>query len=170
MSRVRAARRVRRRSRPRRTRRRRRRRRRPRLRRRSAGKVGPLPAARAPRSQSPSSGVEPGRGALALTLVRPHADSSDESDSSEESDIDSEASSALFMAVRPGPGQGRVGGRLSPDSHPNPVSAEEEDAPQEGAEAVGRQLSGQQPAGHAQRGDRQHLFHPAGRRHQAGAG
>lgn len=37
-------------------------------------------------------------------------DSSDESDSSEESDIDSEASSALFMAVRPSPAAGAGGG------------------------------------------------------------
>lgn len=34
------------------------------------------------------------------------ADSSDESDSSEDSDIDSETSSALFMAVRQSPGLG----------------------------------------------------------------
>lgn len=40
----------------------------------------------------------------APALVR--TDSSDESDSSEESDIDSEASSALFMAVRPSPAGG----------------------------------------------------------------
>uniref|UniRef100_A0A8C0CCR2 Transcription initiation factor IIF subunit alpha n=1 Tax=Balaenoptera musculus TaxID=9771 RepID=A0A8C0CCR2_BALMU len=47
---------------------------------------------------------------------------------------------------------------------------EEEDAPQEGAEAVGRQLPGQQPARHTQHRDGQHVLHPAGSRQQAGAG
>lgn len=57
------------------------------------------------------------------SLLWPHTDSSDESDSSEESDIDSEASSALFMAVRPRPqGQGEGGQPccLSLDQHPQP--------------------------------------------------
>lgn len=44
----------------------------------------------------------------APSLIR--TDSSDESDSSEESDIDSEASSALFMAVSPLPTAGVGGG------------------------------------------------------------
>lgn len=100
----------------------------------------------------------------------PRADSSDESDSSEESDIDSEASSALFMAVRPSLGWAADGVSLSRLTSPALISAEKEDAPQEGAETVRRQLAGQQPAWHAQHRERQHLLDAAGRRHQAGAG
>lgn len=108
----------------------------------------------------------------APALVR--TDSSDESDSSEESDIDSEASSALFMAVRPSPAAGGRGGRwvcsLSSLTSLIPKFKEKENAPQEGAEAVGRQLPGQQPARHTQHRERQHVLHSVGGRQQAGAG
>lgn len=97
------------------------------------------------------------------------ADSSDESDSSEESDIDSEASSALFMAVRSSLGLGR-GVSVSRLTPPTLTSAEKEDTPQEGAEAVWRQLTGQQPPRHPQCRGGQHLLHAAGRCQQTGAG
>jgi hypothetical protein len=66
--------------------------------------------------------------ALALTLAP--ADSSDESDSSEESDIDSEASSALFMAVRCSHAEGwGEGAETSVFTALISTSAEEEDTP-----------------------------------------
>lgn len=77
--------------------------------RRKGGSPPCIPAHPPPPSPLPEAGLARVGTPTATPLLWPPADSSDESDSSEESDIDSEASSALFMAVWPGPGAG--GGR-----------------------------------------------------------
>lgn len=100
-------------------------------------------------------------------------DSSDESQTSEESDIDSETSSALFMAVSGvkascHPWWGGLGGSPEPPPTPPRPPPEEEDPPQAGAEGLSQQLTGQQPAGDAD-GARQHQLYPPCRCLQAGA-
>ncbi|KAL2295903.1 hypothetical protein Nmel_008963 [Mimus melanotis] len=77
-------------------------------------------------------------------------ESSDESQTSEESDIDSETSSALFMAVRgvPGPLPSRepLGNCTAPEPSLFSLPPEEENAPQAGAQGLGQQLQGGLPA------------------------
>ncbi|CAD7685739.1 unnamed protein product [Nyctereutes procyonoides] len=94
--------------------------------RRKGGSPPCIPAHPPPPSPLPEVGLAWAGTPAATSLLWPPADSSDESDSSEESDIDSEASSALFMAKKTPPKRERrpSGGSSRGNSRPGSPSAE----------------------------------------------